>query len=417
MKNALRPWWNWQSQNQLQFPDKRLVQWDCGKLQTLDLLLRRLKEGKHRCLIFTQMSKMLNVLEVFLNLHGHTYLRLDGSTHVEARQQSMDRFNTDTKVFCFILSTRSGGLGINLTGADTVIFYDSDWNPAMDAQAQDRAHRIGQTREVHIYRLVSRATIEENILLKANQKRDLNRLSIEEGQYNTRTPEMAAAAAASAASSAADQENEASQASGASTADAKEVARLGGDADGFSIFKKGSLRSLLGDAVADVEQARRERGAAVVELVDGDEISAVAAADANADAETKQAGAGAGAQVVEEEGAEEELDEDAEEAQVRAAMAQLEDQTDASAALRAAKEVADEGRLVNEGDVTAAAGKVSAGAKAVREDTEALTKAEADQWRATGNRLRNMLQNLPGIQQCVSASLFHLSSLERYTRF
>ena len=72
---------------------------------------------------------------------------------------------------------------------------------------------------------------------------------------------------------------------------------------------------------------------------------------------------------------------------------------------------------MNEGDVTAAAGKVSAGAKAVREDTEALTKAEADQWRATGNRLRNMLQNLPGIQQCVSASLFHLSSLERYTRF
>jgi hypothetical protein len=71
----------------------------------------------------------------------------------------MDRFNSDTKLFVFILSTRSGGLGINLTGADTVIFYDSDWNPAMDAQAQDRAHRIGQTRDVHIYRLVTQHTI------------------------------------------------------------------------------------------------------------------------------------------------------------------------------------------------------------------------------------------------------------------
>ena len=81
----------------------------------------------------------------------------------------MDRFNRDDKIFAFILSTRSGGLGINLIGADSVIFYDTDWNPAMDAQAQDRAHRIGQTRDVHIYRLVTAHTIEENILNKANQ--------------------------------------------------------------------------------------------------------------------------------------------------------------------------------------------------------------------------------------------------------
>ena len=78
------------------------------------------------------------------------------STNVEQRQRMMDRFNRDDKIFAFILSTRSGGLGINLIGADSVIFYDTDWNPAMDAQAQDRAHRIGQTRDVHIYRLVSR---------------------------------------------------------------------------------------------------------------------------------------------------------------------------------------------------------------------------------------------------------------------
>lgn len=128
------------------FPDKKLVQFDAGKLQTLADLLHDLKRGGHRVLIFTQMSKMLDILEAFLNLNGHTYVRLDGSTGVERRQRLMDRFNNDPKIFSFILSTRSGGLGINLTGADTVIFYDSDWNPAMDAQAQDRAHRIGQTR-------------------------------------------------------------------------------------------------------------------------------------------------------------------------------------------------------------------------------------------------------------------------------
>ncbi|CAK4680903.1 unnamed protein product [Aphanomyces euteiches] len=170
---------------QLFFPDKRLIQFDCGKLQQLDRLLRDLKRGNHRCLIFSQMSSMLNILEIFLNVHGHTYFRLDGSTPVERRQRLMDKFNSDPKVFCFILSTRSGGLGINLTGADTVIFYDSDWNPAMDAQAQDRAHRIGQTRDVHIYRMVSEHTVEENILKKAQQKRHLDFLVLSEGQFTT----------------------------------------------------------------------------------------------------------------------------------------------------------------------------------------------------------------------------------------
>ena len=137
---------------QIQFPELRLIQYDCGKLQTMDILLRRLKTEDHRVLIFTQMTKMLDVLEAFLNYHGHRYLRLDGTTRVEQRQALMDRFNQDKRIFCFILSTRSGGIGVNLTGADTVIFYDSDWNPTMDAQAQDRCHRIGQTRDVHIYR-------------------------------------------------------------------------------------------------------------------------------------------------------------------------------------------------------------------------------------------------------------------------
>uniref|UniRef100_H3GUQ8 Protein PHOTOPERIOD-INDEPENDENT EARLY FLOWERING 1 n=1 Tax=Phytophthora ramorum TaxID=164328 RepID=H3GUQ8_PHYRM len=181
----LAPYYDSFKRTQLFFPDKALVQFDCGKLQQLAVLLRTLKRGGHRCLIFTQMSSMLNILEVFLNLHGHTYFRLDGATKVDKRQMLMDRFNRDEKIFCFILSTRSGGLGINLTGADAVIFYDSDWNPAMDAQAQDRAHRIGQTRDVHIYRLVSEHTVEENILRKAQQKRHLDFLVMSEGQFTT----------------------------------------------------------------------------------------------------------------------------------------------------------------------------------------------------------------------------------------
>lgn len=167
------------------FPDKRLLQYDCGKLQRLDKLLRDLKAGGHRALIFTQMTKMLDILEQFLNIHGHRYLRLDGTTKVEARQMLTERFNSDPRILAFILSSRSGGLGINLTGADTVIFYDLDWNPAMDKQCQDRCHRIGQTRDVHIYRFVSEYTIESNILRKANQKRMLDDVIIQEGEFTT----------------------------------------------------------------------------------------------------------------------------------------------------------------------------------------------------------------------------------------
>mmetsp|Transcript_32203 Transcript_32203/g.99600 ORF Transcript_32203/g.99600 Transcript_32203/m.99600 type:complete len:1299 (+) Transcript_32203:1576-5472(+) len=168
------------------FPDRSLLQWDSGKFHVLAPLLRRLKQGKHRCLIFTQMSKMLDVLEGFLCWHGHNYLRLDGGTPPDERQRLMTRFNSDTNAFCFVLSTRSGGLGINLTGADTVIFYDSDWNPAMDAQAMDRAHRIGQSRDVHIYRLICVSTIEENILLKARQKKKLEFMTFTEGNFSSR---------------------------------------------------------------------------------------------------------------------------------------------------------------------------------------------------------------------------------------
>ncbi|ETS65165.1 hypothetical protein PaG_00227 [Moesziomyces aphidis] len=169
------------------FPDASLLQYDCGKLQQLDLLMRRLKDGGHRILIFTQMTRVLDILESFLNYHGYRYLRLDGATKVEQRQALTEKFNRDLRISAFILSTRSGGLGINLTGADTVLFYDLDWNAAIEAQCMDRAHRIGQTRDVHIYRFVTEHTIEENMLRKANQKRLLDSVVIQQGEFNTET--------------------------------------------------------------------------------------------------------------------------------------------------------------------------------------------------------------------------------------
>ncbi|PFH50464.1 hypothetical protein AMATHDRAFT_144988 [Amanita thiersii Skay4041] len=172
---------------QIAFPDPSLLQYDCGKLQELNKLLRKKKAGGHRVLIFTQMTRILDILEIFLNFHGYLYLRLDGATKIEDRQYITERFNADERVFCFISSSRSGGVGINLTGADTVIFYDSDFNPQMDRQCEDRAHRIGQVRDVHIYRFVSQYTVEEAMLRKANQKRSLDDLVIQKGEFDWRS--------------------------------------------------------------------------------------------------------------------------------------------------------------------------------------------------------------------------------------
>ncbi|KAF9243185.1 SNF2 family N-terminal domain-containing protein [Melanogaster broomeanus] len=172
---------------QVAFPDPSLLQYDCGKLQELSRLLRQRKAGGHRILIFTQMTKILDILEIFLNFHGYLYLRLDGATKIEDRQYITERFNADERIFCFIASSRSGGVGINLTGADTVIFYDSDFNPQMDRQCEDRAHRIGQIRDVHIYRFISSHTVEEAMLMKANQKRSLDDLVIQKGEFDWRT--------------------------------------------------------------------------------------------------------------------------------------------------------------------------------------------------------------------------------------
>lgn len=185
LQSMSNPLHHLQTKLTIAFPDKSLLQYDCGKLQKLAELLQNLKDNGHRALIFTQMTKVLDILEQFLNYHGYLYMRLDGATKIEDRQILTERFNSDPRITVFILSSRSGGLGINLTGADTVIFYDSDWNPAMDKQCQDRCHRIGQTRDVHIYRFVSEHTIESNILKKANQKRHLDNVVIQEGDFTT----------------------------------------------------------------------------------------------------------------------------------------------------------------------------------------------------------------------------------------
>ena len=159
-----------------------------GKLLLLDKLLRRLKETGHRVLIFSQMVKMLDILAEYLRLRGFVYQRLDGGMRSQERQYAMDHFNAPSSAdFCFILSTKAGGLGINLATADTVIIFDSDWNPQNDLQAEARAHRIGQKNTVNIYRFVTRNTVEEDILQRAKQKMILDHLVIQRMDTSGRT--------------------------------------------------------------------------------------------------------------------------------------------------------------------------------------------------------------------------------------
>ncbi|XP_078444984.1 DNA helicase INO80-like protein isoform X2 [Wolffia australiana] len=155
-------------------PAKMLT--DSGKLQTLDALLKRLRAENHRVLLFAQMTKMLNILEDYMNYRKYRYLRLDGSSTIMDRRDMVRDFQHRSDIFVFLLSTRAGGLGINLTAADTVIFYESDWNPTLDLQAMDRAHRLGQTKEVTVYRLICKETVEEKILQRASQKSTVQQL-------------------------------------------------------------------------------------------------------------------------------------------------------------------------------------------------------------------------------------------------
>ena len=162
--------------------DEHLVN-NAAKMVMLDKLLKRLKNQGSRVLIFSQMSRLLDILEDYSVMRGYQYCRIDGSTAHEDRIAAIDDYNKEgSEKFLFLLTTRAGGLGINLTSADIVILFDSDWNPQADLQAMDRAHRIGQTKQVIVFRFVTENAIEEKVLERAAQKLRLDQLVIQQGR-------------------------------------------------------------------------------------------------------------------------------------------------------------------------------------------------------------------------------------------
>lgn len=162
--------------------DEQLVQ-TSGKFLILDRLLPALKKRGHKVLIFSQMTSILDLLMDYCYLRDYQYSRLDGSMAYADRDENITKFFKDPEVFLFLLSTRAGGLGINLTAADTVIIFDSDWNPQADLQAQDRCHRIGQTKPVVVYRLVTANTIDQKIFERASTKRKLEQMVIHKNKF------------------------------------------------------------------------------------------------------------------------------------------------------------------------------------------------------------------------------------------
>lgn len=169
--------------------DEHLI-FNAGKMIVLDKLLKKKKEAGSRVLIFSQMSRLLDILEDYCYFRDYEYCRIDGTTSHEDRIDAIDEFNKPSSdKFIFLLTTRAGGLGINLVSADTVILYDSDWNPQADLQAMDRAHRIGQKKQVHVYRFVTENAIEEKVIERAAQKLRLDQLVIQQG-LGKKTPNL-----------------------------------------------------------------------------------------------------------------------------------------------------------------------------------------------------------------------------------
>ena len=174
--------WPWADE---QTPDQSLVA-SSGKMLILDQLLPNLFRNNHKVLIFSQFQTQLDILEAWASdMHGWSVCRIDGSVPHAHRQAQIKDFNSRKDMKLFLLSTRAGGQGINLAAADTVILYDSDWNPQQDLQAQDRAHRIGQTRPVIVYRLATKGTVEQTLLEKADGKRRLEKLVIRKGKFRS----------------------------------------------------------------------------------------------------------------------------------------------------------------------------------------------------------------------------------------
>ncbi|CAF4729937.1 unnamed protein product, partial [Rotaria sp. Silwood1] len=156
-----------------------------GKFELVDRILPKLKATGHKVLLFCQMTAVMDLFEIYFNYRNYTYIRLDGTTKADDRCELLKNFNDDNiNCFIFLLSTRAGGVGLNLQKADTVILFDSDWNPHQDQQAQDRAHRIGQKNEVRVLRLMTINTIEEKILACARYKLNVDEKVIQAGMFN-----------------------------------------------------------------------------------------------------------------------------------------------------------------------------------------------------------------------------------------
>ncbi|KDP38310.1 hypothetical protein JCGZ_05196 [Jatropha curcas] len=165
-------------------PVEQIVE-QCGKFRLLDRLLNRLFALRHKVLIFTQWTKILDIMHYYFSEKGFEVCRIDGSVKLDERRRQIQEFNdVNSNYRIFLLSTRAGGLGINLTAADTCILYDSDWNPQMDLQAMDRCHRIGQTKPVHVYRLATAQSVEGRILKTAFSKLKLEHVVIGKGQFH-----------------------------------------------------------------------------------------------------------------------------------------------------------------------------------------------------------------------------------------
>ncbi|CAG0919105.1 unnamed protein product [Notodromas monacha] len=159
-----------------------------GKFELLDRILPKLKATGHRVLLFCQMTQLMTIMEDYLTFRNFKYLRLDGTTKSDDRGQLLAKFNTkESPYFLFLLSTRAGGLGLNLQAADTVVIFDSDWNPHQDLQAQDRAHRIGQKNEVRVLRLMTVNSVEERILAAAKYKLNMDEKVIQAGMFDQKS--------------------------------------------------------------------------------------------------------------------------------------------------------------------------------------------------------------------------------------
>ncbi|CAE6436278.1 unnamed protein product [Rhizoctonia solani] len=171
----------------MHIPEAKRLIYDSAKLARLDTLLTELKAGGHRVLVYFQMTRMIDLMEEYLVYRQYSYLRLDGGSKLEDRRDMVRDWQTNPNIFVFLLSTRAGGLGINLTAADTVVFYDHDWNPSNDAQAMDRAHRLGQTRQVTVYRLITKGTIDERIVQLARVKKDVQDIVVGNKQFTEAT--------------------------------------------------------------------------------------------------------------------------------------------------------------------------------------------------------------------------------------